>query len=262
MDELDFLTQYYTDHNEDARFLSKHGQVEYLTTTRYINKYLKPGMRILEVGAGTGRYSIALAKLGCQVDAIELVQHNIDVFKSKLTGDENITVRQGTAQDLSFFEDETFDITLNLGPMYHLFSPIDKIKALAESLRVTKRGGLVFVAYCISDATIVDYGFRGGDILAWIQKGLVDLNTFKTRSNPSEIFELYRKEDIDELMAGLNVTRLHYVATDLFTKHMRATMDSMNDETFDLYLKYHFSICERPDMVGITHHSLDILRKN
>lgn len=261
MDETDYLANYYGNNDEEGRLLSRHGQVEYLTTMRYIKKYLKPGMRLLEVGAGTGRYSIDLAAFGCQVDAVEPVQHNIDIFRSKLTGDENISVHLGRAQDLSCFEDETFDMTLNLGPMYHLFSKDEKIKALAESIRVTKKDGFIFVAYCISDASIIGYGFRGGHVFELVEKELLDLKTFKAYSNPSLIFELYRKEDIDELMAGFDVARFHYVATDLFTNHIRDTVDAMDDQTFELYMKYHFSICERSDMVGMTHHSLDIMRK-
>lgn len=54
---------------------------------------------------------------------------------------------------------------------------------------------------------------------------------------------------------------MHYVATDLATNYMRDAVDGMDDEIFDLYLKYHFSICERPDLVGASHHILDIMRK-
>lgn len=59
-----YLQAYYETHDEDARLRSRSGQVEYLTTMRYIDKYLKPGMRILEIGAATGRYSHALARMG------------------------------------------------------------------------------------------------------------------------------------------------------------------------------------------------------
>ena len=42
---------------------------------------------------------------------------------------------------------------------------------------------------------------------------------------------------------------------------MREAVDAMEDEFFQLYLKYHFAICERKDMVGVSHHFLDIFRK-
>ena len=60
---MNYLEEYYNNHDEEGRLLSRHGQVEYLTTMRYVEKYLRPGMRILEIGAG-GRYSHALARKG------------------------------------------------------------------------------------------------------------------------------------------------------------------------------------------------------
>ena len=103
MEVLKILTDYYTNYDEENRLLSKHGMVEYLTTMRYIEKYLQPGMRILEVGAATGRYSHTLAQKGFRVDAVELVQHNIEIFKQKTLPGENVTIRQGDARDLSYY---------------------------------------------------------------------------------------------------------------------------------------------------------------
>lgn len=257
-----YIEDYYNNYDENGRLLSKYGLVEFLTTMRYIEKYLFPGARILEIGAGTGRYSLALAQQGYAVDAVELVQHNIEIFKENITPELNINVWQGNATDLSFVKDNSYDITLLLGPMYHLFTEDDKLKALSEALRISKKGGLLFTSYCICDASIIMYGFRRGNIHSLIEKGLLDTESFKTHSTPAEIFELYRKEDVDALMKHFQVSRLHYVATDLATNFMRETVDSMDDETFDIYLKYHYAICERPDMVGATHHSLDIVRKN
>ena len=112
MDALQVLTQFYTNYDEEGRLLSRHGQVEYLTTMRYIEKYLKPGMKVLGIGAGTGRYSHTLARQGYKVDAVELVQHNIDIFNMKTQSCEDVTIRQGNAMELHFFEPDTFDVTL------------------------------------------------------------------------------------------------------------------------------------------------------
>lgn len=261
MDELKYLTEYYSNYDEDERLTTKYGQVEFITTMKYINKFLKKGMRVLEVGAGTGRYSLTIAENGFQVDAIELIQHNIDIFKSKMKGKCTADIRQGNAMDLSCYNDETFDITLVLGPLYHLFNDNDKKRAISEAIRVTKKGGVIFTSYCMNEATIISWGFQQGNILQGIESGIVDRNTFKCLSNPSLLFEMYRKEEIDKLMAGFEVERLHFVATDLFTRHMRSTINEMDETMFQAYLNYHLSICERPDLIGITHHSLDIFRK-
>ena len=80
-DIKEILTEFYNSYDEDRRLRSRHGMVEFLTTMHYIETYLKPGDRVLEVGAGTGRYSHALARQGYTVDAVELVEHNIKVFR-------------------------------------------------------------------------------------------------------------------------------------------------------------------------------------
>ena len=261
METLYVLTNFYSNYDEEGRLLSQHGRVEFLTTMRYIEKYLQPGMRILEVGAGTGRYSHTLAQLGYKVDAVELVQHNIDIFNEKAKPGEDVIIRQGDARDLSCFENDTFDMTLVLGPMYHLFTVEDQLKALSEAIRVTKLGGIICAAYCGNEATMVQYCFGRGMIMDPNLRGLIDPITFKASSDPAELFQLYRKEEIDGLMAGFPVTRLHYVGTDMATNYMRETIDAMDEELFDLYLQYHFSICERADCVGTSHHILDVFRK-
>lgn len=261
METLNALTQYYGSYDENNRLCSRHGMVEYLTTMRYIEKYLRPGMRVLEIGAATGRYSHALARMGYAVDAVELVQRNIDIFKANTQPGETITVTLGNAKDLSAFEDNTYDVTLLLGPMYHLFTEEEKLQALSEALRVTKTGGILYTAYCGNDATILQFCFLRGMLKDEHYRSLIDPVTFKASSDPIELFELHRKEEIDALMARFPVTRLHYVASDGFTHYMRDCLSQMDEDLYQMYLSYHFATCERQDMVGYSNHILDIFRK-
>ena len=261
-DTQKYLTGYYQNYDEEGRLLSRHGRVEYLTTMRYIETYLKPGMRILEIGAATGRYSHALARRGYPVDAVELVEHNIEIFKQNTREGEPVTITQGNAMDLSAFTSGTYDMTLLLGPMYHLFTHEDKMAALSEAIRVTKKGGVIFAAYCMGDAVMLSEGFAGGQIFHYLEKSMVDTETFDTFSHQWDLFELYRREDIDALRKEFPVTQLHFVASDGYTNHMRETVDSMDDAMYELYLKYHLATCERQDMIGYSHHTLDIFRKD
>ena len=70
-----YLIDLYRNYDEDSRLAQQHGAVEFLTAMRYIRKYLKPGGRVLEIGAGTGRYSHTPARQGYAVDAVELIGH-------------------------------------------------------------------------------------------------------------------------------------------------------------------------------------------
>ena len=262
METKEILEKYYGVYDEDGRLRSPHGRVEFLTTMRYAERYLKPGMRILEIGAGTGRYSHALARQGYRVDAVELLEHNIHIFRQNTMPGENVTVTQGNAVDLAGFADESYDMTLLLGPMYHLFTRAEQLAALKEAVRVTKKGGVVVAAYCMGDASILSYGFVRGKIHEIMEKCMLDPVTFDTFSNPWDIFELYRKEDIDFLRRQLPVTQLHFVATDGYTNHIRDTVDNMDEKTYAVYLNYHFATCERQDMIGYSHHTIDIIRKD
>ena len=264
METNSYLIDFYSAYDEDSRLVAQHGSVEFLTTMRYIEKYLRPGHKVLEIGAGTGCYSHALARKGYIVDAVELVPHHIEIFRKNTLPGENITVTEGNALDLSAFTDDSYDITLLLGPLYHLYNEADKRQALREAIRVTKPGGVLFAAHVISDGSLLDVGFMHGkiDVAAYLRDGLLDTKTFAAHSQPEDLFELVRKEDIDALMAAFPVRRLHYVATDGLSLLMREAIDSMGPETFALYLKYHFVICERPDVVGLSSHVVDIFQKN
>lgn len=258
-----YVIDFYNSYDEDSRLANPYGAVEFLTTMRYIEKYLKPGGRVLEIGAGTGRYAHALARQGYPVDAVELVEHNIAVFRQNTLPQEDVTITQGNALDLSAYPTDTYDLTLLLGPLYHLYSKQDKEQTLREAIRVTKPGGVIFAAYVISDGCLLDEGFNRGNISVadYIEQGLLDGETFAARSEPKDLFELVRKEDIDDLMAAFPVTRLHYVASDGCALLLREAIEAMDEAAFALYLKYHFATCERADLLGVTSHALDIFKK-
>lgn len=261
---MNYIEEYYSNYDEEGRLLSNHGQVEYRTTMKYIHETAERigAKKILEVGAGTGRYSIALAKEGFEVGAVELTDHNLYIMNSKLEGMHNIRTYQGNALDLSLFRDESFDITLVLGPMYHLYTKEDKLLALKEAVRVTRKGGYILVAYCMNEATMIQFTFKQGNIWELVDNNMLSDN-FRCLSEAKDLFEMVRSEEIDELDASFtNIQREKIIAADGATNYMRECVDAMDERTFEIWMKYHLSICERMDLIGATNHSLDILRKS
>ncbi|MBQ8227506.1 MAG: class I SAM-dependent methyltransferase [Clostridia bacterium] len=255
------LVDFYNRIDEDSRLTTKHGRIEFLTTVKYVEKYLKDGMRIMEIGAATGRYSHYFARKGFEVDAVELIEHNIELFKSKTLPGENVSIRQGNVIDLSEYPDDSYDVTLLLGPMYHLYTVDEQKKALSEAMRITKNGGFVFVAYCMVDPSVLTGIFKNNKVQQSIEDGLITTETFETYFPPHGVFKLYTRDEIFELTKKLNAKRLHFLATDGYALHMRETIDKMDKETYSLYLKYHLKTCEGQDLIGLSHHTLDVLRK-
>lgn len=262
MHETDILKQYYEAYDEEGRLLSKHGHVEYITTQKYIHACTAAvnAKHILEVGAGTGRYSVPLAKEGYHVTAVELVEHNLDILKQKLDGSEPITAMPGNALDLSRFSDGSFDMTLLLGPMYHLYTFEDKQQALCEAVRVTKQGGRILVSYCMNEPTVIGYVFLGDHLQELLSENLLTAD-WHCASDPQKVFDLVRTEDIAALDQTVNVTREKLVATDGATNYLREFIDATDDDTFSKWVDYHLATCERQDLIGASHHVLDILKK-
>ena len=130
-----------------------------------------------------------------------------------------------------------YGFLLSFGADVAVLSPPQVQQALREAIRVTKPGGVIFAAYVISDGCLLDEGFRRGNInvAQYVQNGLLDAETFAARSEPKDLFELVRKEDVDELMATFSATRLHYVATDGCALLLREELAAIEDSTFPLY---------------------------
>ena len=253
------LENYYSEHKENERLVKdKAHKVEFLTTTRYINKYIKPEDKILEIGAGTGKYSLYYASKGYEVEAVELIKSNIEEFKKHVDNNMKIKIHEGNALDLSIYKDNSFDITLVLGPIYHLFSKEDKKKVIEEATRVTKPHGKIFIAYITNDIVIITYGLKKGNLLKL--KDVCDKN-YRVKEIPEEIFSVNYVEEFDNMMKKFPVKKLCEVAVDGLSESLEEYINNLSDEEYTVWLDYHFKNCERKDIMGYSSHVVYICEK-
>lgn len=232
--------------------------VEYLTTMRYIQKFLKPGANILEIGAATGRYSIALAEMGYDVTAVDLTPKNVEIMKAKSRNLKNFECMVADALDLSKFADKTFDMVLNLGPMYHLFNKKDKQRAVAETIRVAKKGGICMFAYIPCASLMAGYGLRHQGA-ARLTEVMDKIGRFK--DVPEEVFNTFYIEDFKKLFAETNTKYITNVAADGISYIMQEWLEQLSEQDYEAFLKWHFVTCERPEQQGYSSHLLYICKK-
>ncbi|MDY3889365.1 MAG: class I SAM-dependent methyltransferase [Agathobacter sp.] len=257
------LENYYNKFNEEKRLDSRHGQVEYITSMKYIHKYLeqlgkKPEeIKLLDIGAGTGRYSVPLAEEGYDVTAVELVKHNLGRLKQK---SDKVKAYQRDARKLNKIPSDTFDLTMVFGPLYHLHSKEDKVKALMEAKRVTRPGGYILVAYIMNEFSVITYGLKERHLLEAVREGMLD-ESYHTTDKGNPLYSFVRLEDIDALNEEVGLTRLQIIAADGMANYFRPFLNALTEPEFEEYVKYHLSTCERMDLMGASSHTVDILQK-
>lgn len=257
---IEIVNTFYSGIDEDTRLSrSRHGQMEYATTMHYVRKYAAEGNRILEVGAGTGRYSIALAKSGYDVTAVELVEHNLAVLRQSGAGLASLHAHQGDALDLSRFADGTFDATLVFGPMYHLYDADDVHRALDEAIRVTKADGIILVAFLSVYAILFD-NYLNGNLLAGLAENFDAEH--RVRHFEEQLFTGYDIAEFESLFAEKDVQHLTTVATDSVLELAEGRSDfAMSDKEFEAFTAYHLASCEKRELLGCSSHLLYICKK-
>lgn len=256
---MDELEKYYNKFNEDKRLLSRHGRVEFSVAMDYIHEAIgdRKNLDIIDIGAGTGRYSVLLADEGHNVTAVEYVNKNVSQIKMKSS---KVVAKQGTALNLKKFKDESFDVALLFGPTYHLFTHEDKLKAITEAKRILKKGGYLLIMYLMNEYAVITYAFKEGNLQKVLAENKLDEN-FQTITTKEDLYSYVRLEEINKLADESGMTRHKIIGVDGATDYIRPVLNKMSEQDFEIYIKYQKSICERPELLGASSHILDILKK-
>lgn len=245
--------------NEDTRLCRNNSSsIEYLTSKKYILNELKIGDKILELGAATGRYTMMLADRGYKVTALEYVEQNLNVLKDKIQENHNIYAVLGDALDLSQFADESFDVVLNMGPLYHFPDHEDRDKVVKESLRVLKKGGTAFFAFINNDMVFVTESLLYSNNFLSDDNNLYNKKTHKISDDP---FTVLTVELIRELMINNNCKEYKFIASDGYAELLSDKINLLSKEKFDKWMRYHLYMCEKPEALSASHHLLYITKK-
>ena len=256
----EIVSAFYGKYDEDGRLQrSRHGQLEYAVTMDYIHRFAAPGDSVLEVGAGTGRYSIALAKEGVDVTAVDLVESNLALLRESSKGLENLRAVKGDATDLSGFADQTFDVTLVLGPLYHLYEKEDVHKAIDEAIRVTKGNGVILFAF-ISVFGIMYANYFYGRWAAGQKENFTE--DYRVRHFKEQLFTGYDVVEFEKLFDGKPVQWITTTGTDGLLEPIEDRPDfEITDQDFTAFVDWYLAFSEKRELLGNTLHLLYICRK-
>lgn len=255
-DDTELVQAVYRRYDEDSRLnKSNAAKVEFLTTVRYIEKYLTPGAKILDIGAGAGEYSLYFARKGFHVSALELADANIAAFRAKMTDDDPIDLVQGNALDLSRYDSDSFDVVLLFGPLYHLHEEADKLRCIEEAKRVCKKDGKIFFAFISNDIVVLTMQQCYKD---YLMNGDYDKESFRLDDFP---FVFHTVDRCRELLGKAGIQISHEVASDGASELLQDLVNGLDEASYQQYLRYHFYICEKPEFLGMSNHLLFVCEK-
>lgn len=250
MDNEQIVELYYENFNEETRVIKDQAHmIEYNITMKYINKYLKPDSKIIEVGCGTGVYSLSLADRGLDITAVDISEKNLNLLQQKVTVNSNIHIYKRNAVSLYNIADNTFDICLCLGPLYHLFDKKDINQALSEMKRVTKNNGIIFISYLSQDYIMMREPEK---IFNNPSKYLSSNYNFISRIQ--DVFYYFTIDKFRRLMQEHELFQECLFTMDGITSFIREDVNKLDQEAYSHYMAYSLKNCEREELMGFSPH--------
>ena len=251
----------------EAKRLSytKAHETEFIVTMHYIHKFLSPGAKIADVGAGGGTYTKALADEGHFVDAIELTPNYVEQMREDFAGNDHINVFEGNAKDLSFLKDNEYDLVLAMGPIYSIKDFEDRKRACSEALRISKPGAPVFIAFCLQDAPLIHEIFMYENPALAITEIGYDRERARVTDNTGSSRLLNTIEVVDELIdavcAETGAEKVCRFAQDGLSEVIAGSVNSMSEESYAEWIQYLIATAERPDLMGFSDHVVQVIKK-
>lgn len=256
MENKEELWKFYGQESPEELRLREDGPqyLEYLTATRYLEGYLPGESKVLDSCAGTGIYAFRLAEQGHKVTAGDLVRRNVALMKAQQEKTPKLAeIYEGSALDLSRFEDGAFDAVLCMGALYHLHSPGEREQCVREGMRVLRPGGLFIATYMNRYSVILN---NSRDDLPNLDEILLF-----AREGREGVFHASTPEETGALMEHCGLEPRCHLALDGMAWFLYGTAGLLNAEGFRRWWEYHLAVCEVPSLLGSSYHNMYIGQK-
>ncbi len=246
---------------EDSRAeWSRTSALEFHYTKKQLDPLITMDSRILEIGCATGYYGMYYASRCREYVGVDIFPAHIERFRQKIADAslENVSCQVGDATDLSDIADDSFDVVLCLGPMYHL-PPEERETVLSECRRVCHAGGIVALAYinkigcyvggCVHDEWRNYYPSENGNKA--FENGTDDLQP--------ELFFMTTPEEIEEAAIAHGLEKISNLGTNFMVT--KCVVDAMSAEKFELMRPIYDAMTSHESCTGMSDHALLICRR-
>ena len=267
IDDISDIAAFYDGSVESEHSRLERHQLEYDLTWRYLTRYLPPCGSILEIGAATGRYTLALCRLGYSVTAVDLSAALLDECRRRLVAerlDRRARLVVADARDLYAVTDTGFDAVLLMGPLYHLVVEEDRKEALRQATDRLRNGGLLFSAFLSRLGILGDVMKRMPE---WIERREEVRSLVGRGRRPDDAprggFRGYfaRVPEIRPLHEALGIRTLVLAGVDPAISAEDESYNKLQAPRRDLWLDLLFEVSSDETTVGASRHLLYVGRK-
>ncbi|MCL1822973.1 MAG: methyltransferase domain-containing protein [Oscillospiraceae bacterium] len=245
----------------------KYGKFEFRIAAHFMDKYIKPGDSVLDIGGGTGRYSIWLAQKGCDVALFDLSEQSIE-FAEKKAKEYNVGLKTfaGDARYISANPKlaKKYDHVLVMGPLYHLINENDRIAVLKGAISHLKKGGTLFVSFISLIGGYV-YMARECPELITLPAEQVPVNAFINGQSFggdgfTRAFFAY-PDYILPFMEQFPLKKLHFFAQEGISAPFAQHYAKLSQEAVEEWYRISLAVCEKPEFFSYAEHLMYIGEK-
>jgi len=267
MDDISDIAALYDRGVEEEHSRLERHQLEYDLTWRYLTRYLPPAGSTLEIGAATGRYTLALCRRGYSVTAVDLSAALLEECRRRLVGERlhgRARLVVADARDLHAVADTGFDAVLLMGPLYHLVVEEDRREALRQATDRLRARGLLFSAFLSRLGILGDMMKRMPE---WIERGEEVRSLLERGRRPDDLprggFRGYfaRVSEIKPLHEALGIQTVVLAGVDPAISADDESYNKLQAPQRDLWLDLLFEASSDATTVGASRHLLYIGRK-
>ncbi len=266
MDAKQIVKDYYNAGSQ-AEWGRIHNRPEFLITCRYLDRYIKPGDKVLDIGGGPGRYSLYLAEKGCDVTLFDLAEGNLK-FAAEKAAEHNVSIKTvcGDACYADTLVSGQFDHVLLMGPLYHLLEESDRVMAVNAALYLLKPGGVLFASFISMMGGMV-YAMKVAPeaVASTLPSDIEFMKNFTEKKGyAGDAFTqavFIEQHDVLPFMSQFPLEKLHLFGQESITSPCEDNIMSQPQEIVDLWIDLAEKVCEREELLSWAEHLMYVGRK-